>query len=308
LLADKSSSTIIMRFTSACVRALLAPVVIAAQLSLVKHDDHNSEHKQQQLLFASSSFSELKPADRVAIRREVRHEPKKIHNIDDDDVKDNNKKKDNPTTDTTDSKSGSDDMEECVPPITVSTTSKIDVGNIPLSSCSSSKEQICIINNINITKKSSSSIDKKTGVCTDINNVPTTYWAIGDPSYSSEIPSSYWEDSDATTDAAATEFLTESSEKAAVNDSSTSIPPLLLLSDDIYSNAHEEEYEEGVYQQQDDYYIHQYADGMELINGKVDFDLDHYQDSPPSQQQQHDERHLAESNCAVICPDPRPDV
>jgi hypothetical protein len=68
-----------MRFTSACLHSLLAPVVItAARLSSVSHDDHNNENKQQELLLASSFFSELKPADRVAIRHEVRHELAKL--------------------------------------------------------------------------------------------------------------------------------------------------------------------------------------------------------------------------------------
>ena len=77
-----------MRFTSACHHSLLALVVVtAAWLSSVSHDDHNKENKQKELLPASSSFSKLKPADRAALRREVLHEPQKIHNI--HDVEDN---------------------------------------------------------------------------------------------------------------------------------------------------------------------------------------------------------------------------
>jgi len=174
-----------MQFSSACLHSLLAPVVItAARLSsVVLHDDHNNENKQQELLLASSSFSKLKPADRVAILHEVRYEPKKIRNdIDDnfmDDVKDNKKKKDNPTTGTAASNSG--DKEACVPPITVSEVSKFDGGYIPLSSCSSSKKQICISSTNNNNMK------KKTGVCTDISDVPTANWGRSDQSTSSDI-------------------------------------------------------------------------------------------------------------------------
>jgi surface protein len=90
-----------MRFSLfACVSSLLAPDVITARLSSVKHVDHNNEqHKQhQQLLLDSSSFSKLKLNEGFAIRREFR-------NI--DDINDNNKKKDAPTSDTTDYNSDS---------------------------------------------------------------------------------------------------------------------------------------------------------------------------------------------------------
>jgi hypothetical protein len=117
-----------------------------------------------------------------SVVRSVGLEPNKIHNIHDVEDNNNNNKKDNPTTGTTDFDPDPDPdpdvKEECVPSITVSEFNKLDGGNIPLSSCSSfSRKQICINNNININimKKSSSSIDKKTGVCTDINNVPLLF-------------------------------------------------------------------------------------------------------------------------------------
>jgi hypothetical protein len=159
LLANKSIS-VIMKFSSACVSALLVPAA-TARLS-------------------------------VANRLDVRPEPNRISNIDCG-FKNNSSINEGvmtslPTTDIADS--GSSSKEECSPPVTVSKTNKIDAGNLPLSSCSSSKMQICLKN----VMKSSSSMEK-TGVCTDINNVPISYW---DSSYSnassSDIPVLYWED------------------------------------------------------------------------------------------------------------------
>jgi hypothetical protein len=183
--------------------SLLAPVVVTARLS-----HNNKDHEKQHQHLASSSYSKVKATrifkklnDRLAFRREVRHEPNKIHNIDDE-VKNNTKEnKGTNSSNPTAAAFASGDKEECVPPVTVSKTSKLDAGKLPLSSCSSSKKQICINNNDNSINKmiSSSSIGKKTGICTDIKDVPTTYWTVGNPSASSDIPGSYWEDTVSTT-------------------------------------------------------------------------------------------------------------
>jgi hypothetical protein len=247
-----------MQFSFACGHSLIAHIVItSAQLSLVKHDDHNNENKQQELLLASSSFSKLKPADHAAIRSEVRHEPNKIRNdIDDnvmddvmDDVKDNKKKKDNPTTGTAASNSGY--KEECVPPITVSEISKFDGGHIPLSSCSSSssKKQICINPNNN---------NNKHGVCTDINDVPAAFWDSSNPIASADIPGSYWEDNVSTSDVNTDAVLEDYLSKTHVIDDSSAYP---LSKHVYYHTVVEEGGGEGSYQQQNNYYVNHYDVG-----------------------------------------------
>jgi hypothetical protein len=340
-----------MRFTSACLHSLLAPVVVtAARLLSVSHDDHNKENKHQELLLASSSFSKLKPADRAALRREVRHEPNKIHNIDDDDnvmddviddvmddVKDNKKKKDNPTTGTAASSPDPVGREKCVPPITVSEISKLDGGHIPLSSCSSSKKQICIsTTNNNNMKKDSSSIDKKnTGVCTDINDVPTANWGRSYPNASSEIPGSYFEDtillvSSATVHTAATKpvfedylskpsIIDDTSAHTLADDSYNPIydtiagEPFAAIEDDDYNHNHYyydyNDQQEGDHDQEDDYSIHQYDVGMSFLNEKLNSkeEVEHYNDHH-YQQQQLNERHLQSPDCATTCTGTRPVV
>jgi surface protein len=201
-----------MKFSFACVSAVLAPVVVTARFISVTNDlnKYKQEHPQQQP--SPSTFSKVKASTtykNLVDRVEVRYEPNKIHNIDDA-VKDTNNtdsdddnKGTTSSTPATDSTSTSGGKEECVPPVTVNKSSKLDAGNLPLSSCSSSKKQICISkNNSNSSKhvkKSTSSIVKKTGICTDINDVPIAYWDDSDPSASSNIPSSYWEDTISTT-------------------------------------------------------------------------------------------------------------
>jgi surface protein len=225
-----------MKFSFACVSAVLAPVVVVtARLASVTNDnnDYDNEHKQQDhpqqqqhpAIASPSSFSKVKSSTtykKLADRLELRYEPNKIHNNDDvvkdddnsnkddDDDDDNEVKSSTPTTDST---STSGDKEECVPPVTVNKNIKLDAGNLPLSSCSSSKKQICINKNSssssNYMKKSSSSIEKKTGVCTDINDVPNAYWGVGNPTDSSDIPSSYWDWEDTiSTSAAHTNTIT----------------------------------------------------------------------------------------------------
>jgi surface protein len=220
-----------MKFSLACVSAVLAPVVVVtARLASVTNDnnDYDNEHRQQQhpTIASPSSFSKVKSSNtykKLADRLELRYEPNKIHN-NDDVVKDDNNNKDDDddddnevksSTPTTDSTPTSGDNEECVPPVTVNKNIKLDAGNLPLSSCSSSKKQICINKNSsssssNYLKKSSSSIEKKTGVCTDINDVPNAYWGVSNPTDSSDIPSSYWdwEDTIISTSAAHTNTIT----------------------------------------------------------------------------------------------------
>jgi hypothetical protein len=203
---------------------------------------------------------------------------------------DNKKKKDNTTTGTTDFDPDPDGKEKCVPPITVSKTSKIDAGKIPLSSCSSSKKQICI--STNNMKNDHSSIEQKTGVCTDINDVPTTNWGRSDPNASSEIPGSYFEDtillvSSVTVHTAATKPVLEDylSKTSIIDDTyahtladdsynpfydTIAGEPFAAIEDDDYNHHHYyydyNDQQEGDHDQQYDYSIHEYADGMVLIN------------------------------------------
>jgi len=80
--------------------------------------------------------------------------------------------------------------EVCVPPITVTDTSKLDTGHLPLSSCSS-KKQLCIKSNKNDSTLSSSSI-KKTGECVDMWDIPPSYLDTTDPN--NDVQNYYWED------------------------------------------------------------------------------------------------------------------
>ena len=151
-----------MNFFSACISALLALVLVTAKLA-------------------------------GANRLEAGSEQTIIRNVDGD-VEDYNKKDEaatpsHPTAESAYSSSGGH-KEACSPPVTLSTTSKFDVGSLPWSSCSSSRQQICINNDM---KQLSS------GVCTDIIDVPISYWDTSDPSASSNIPASYWEETVSTT-------------------------------------------------------------------------------------------------------------
>ena len=274
-----------MKFSPACVSALLAPFLVTAKVS-------------------------------VANRLEVGSEPTRIHNVDGDVENSNNKKDEevttvHPTIESAGSSSGGDgDKEGCFPSVTVGKTSKIDAGNLPLSSCSSSKKQICINNDM---KQSSSSLEKESGVCTDVNDVPTAYWE------SSDIPVSYWEDTVSTT-------------ISTGHTSTRPVPGEVLIRTSIYGNNSESQLsndsyshndsttagklsdgnpyqQEGKHHQQDDYSIHQYVVGIPLIDekGDVEEQLDDYQQSHYYQQQQLqelEERHLEESDCT--CSDGRP--
>jgi hypothetical protein len=144
-----------MKFSSACVSAVLSSAAVTARLLVVNRFDVHSEPNRISNIDGSFEYNNSNNEGATALH---------------------------PTTDIADYDSSK--KEECSPPVTVSKINKIDAGNLPLSSCSSSKKQICIITNV---MKSSSSTEKKHGVCTGIHDVPIAYWGT-------EIPASYLED------------------------------------------------------------------------------------------------------------------
>jgi surface protein len=228
-----------MMFSRACVSALLAPAAVTARLM-------------------------------VANNLEVHSEPNRISNMDggfeDSNSKDEGGMASHPTADIADS--GSSNKEECSPPVTVSKSNKIDAGNLPLSSCSSLKKQICIIKNV---MKSSSSIEKKTGFCTNINDVPIAYWDTSDPSASSEIPASYWEDN----------------VPGSIPTGHTTTKPVhgeVPSKISIYDNNSK----------------------SQLSDVEEQLDFDRQQQYQQHQLQQLDERHLAALDCSSTCSDDRP--
>ena len=220
-----------MKLSVACISSLLTTpttvVTVTARLSVTNNDDNhsnnNEHHKQYQYNHPTVATTTYKT---LADRLQVLYQPNKIrNNIDDDDTyndADNHssrmEKDKGTTTEVAAANFGNsnyNNKEECVPPVTISRTSSklLDSGNLPLSSCSSSskKKQICIHkNNSNSNSKnsnrnnsSSSSIEqKKTGFCTDINDIPVAYWDdhVSTPNaFSYKRGSLYWEDTGLTT-------------------------------------------------------------------------------------------------------------
>jgi hypothetical protein len=298
-----------MKFSSACVGFLLAPGAITAKLSAGNDANNKKNQQQQQNHLTSSPYLKVKATNtykKIANHVEVRYEPNKLHNI--EDIKASRKKNEGTVAPTPFIEDDAYGKEECVPPVTVSKTSKLDAGNLPLSSCSSSKKQICInvsSSNDDMNNSSSSIEEKKHGVCTDINNVPTAYWGTSKPIASSDNPGSYWEDtillgSTSTVHAAATKSVLEdylSKTSLAMDGTST-------LSSDSYNTIYDTNAGEPSTVIEDDNYIHQqyYYD----YHGQQEGDRDQQDDY--SIHQQHDERHLVESNCETTCTGTRPDV
>lgn len=149
-----------MKFSLACISAVIAPVAVVAAVGEGKESSSVqqavNDNKKDVLTASSSSFSSsysrTKNSDvfkrlvqRRDVRDEVRNEPNKLKNVGKDDDDDDD-----------------DELTECSP--AVNKNNKIDAGHLPASSCG--EKQICIARDDS----------KTTGVCVSVDDVPASYW------------------------------------------------------------------------------------------------------------------------------------
>lgn len=164
-----------MKFSFGCLNAVLVSTVamaneneqqqpvVTSTRTIISINDLIGPKKNLHLPSSFDKVMETPSYKRLSYRTEVRDEPTRIKNIDpvdgadtDVDMKANvnvnvNQKE---AVDITtmavsaaaSTTAGSSGEEKCVPPVTFTKTDKLDAGNLPLSSCSSTKH-ICVNDN-----------------------------------------------------------------------------------------------------------------------------------------------------------------